>query len=395
MASHRWFDLGGDEVFWPAALVVLALSTGACAMEVGDSEQIIDDPSAEVGSGDLEVACPVPARTISPLVGRVYDAPAPSTNGTALRTFLQSVPNGSAASPSIVRLRAGATYTTSVSLTLTNRSFITIDGRGALIRSTNTSPNRSVFSFASGSSLSLYNVDLSADVSGTVEQGHGVALRGVQGFYSSGVRVFTVKDDGFWIGFNPALASRPQSTNVLLENFTTCTTQRHGLSVVGGSGVTIRRGLIDKSSTTVGVPIDLEPLNGDHDVARNIVIEEMTFGAYPTPGTRSTVQANGFNVSDVTIRNSRTVGAYFTRDGRSFGAPFLVSFNQTGYQRWARFRVLGNTSDPASPLRVAFVRAKQLDGIEVGSNRARFGGTASWLSASSCTGINVHDNAVF
>src|SRR5262245_11959426 len=127
---------GGDlAVASPAAS---PLTTAAAAAVVTESQATT--------SAAAVVATPSP--TTPAAFGTYYDAPAPANDGgAALRAFIARVPNGSASSPSIVRLAPGASYASSVQITLTDREHVWIDGRGASVTSTSRSSNRNVFSF--------------------------------------------------------------------------------------------------------------------------------------------------------------------------------------------------------------------------------------------------------
>src|SRR5262245_16449422 len=232
------------------------------------------------------VACSSP-----PPAGTVFRARPPSTDGTALRAFLESVPNGTAENPSIVLLQAGSAYTTSQQLTLTARAHLHIDGQGASISSTNASANRSVFNLVGGTDLRIDDVSLEGVTSGTVENGHGVNIGGVQGFGSDHVTVTGVRDDGFRVAMDTSVDARPPSRNVEITNCDTRRTDRHALSIVGAEHVTIRGCTFDKTGTGAGTLVDIEPLGGDR--VDDVRITRSTFGYYPPSSARRSVQING------------------------------------------------------------------------------------------------------
>jgi hypothetical protein len=308
--------------------------------------------------------------------------PPPSTDGAALRTFLEAVPDGTANNPSIVLLQAGAIYTTSQQLTLTARAHLYIDGQGATISSTNTSANRNVFNLVGGRDLRIDNVTLEGVTSGTVENGHAVNIGGVQGFGSDNVTVTAVRDDGFRVAMNTSVGARPPSRNVEITNCVTQQTQRHALSIVGAELVTIRGCTFDKTGTSAGTLIDIEPLGGDH--VDDVLITRNTFGYYPPSSARRSVQINGGPGSfttNVTVTNNvmRTLG--------------IVANNNTGsVERSANVIFANNVGDPAITITDPVALLTRVDGVEAAGNTAHLGPGTPWIATTDCTGVNAHDN---
>ena len=368
-----------DELLVPAPTVILTEPATTITQTVTPdqlppttSTTVAAMPAPPAGS---DVAAQAPA------AGSTFDAPAPSGDGTALRTFLASVPDGVAGVPTIVRLSPGASYRITQQLTLTNRNHLWIDGQGATITSTDRALNRNVFSVEGGADIRLDHMTLIGRTDGTVQNGHGINLKGVQGFGSSGVVVPLVRDDGFRIGM-ASDAARTPSRNVVIENCQTLQTRRHSLSIVSAEGVTISGCLFDKTGTTSGTLIDIEPLGGD-DVD-GVLIAGNTFGYYPPSDARRSVQINGAPgsvTSDVTITGNfmRTLGLVINNNRWSVETASDITFSF-------------NLGDPEVTVKQAVVRALHVDGLTVTENSAHLGAGVQWVSATDWTAVKNAEN---
>jgi hypothetical protein len=328
---------------------------------------------------------PLPAGTDfaapAPLAVTYFDAPAPSGDGAALLTFLKSVPDGAAGFPSIVRLVPGASYTTTRQLTLIKPKHLWIDGQGATITSTTGALNRNVFNFEGGADIRVDHVTLIGRTDGTVQNGHGINLKGVQGFGSSGVVVPLVRDDGFRIGM-ASDAARTPSRDIVIENCQTFQTRRHSLSIVAAEGVTISGCLFDKTGTTSGTLIDIEPMGGD-DV-NGVVIAGNAFGSYPPSGARRSVQINGAPGS--VTSNVTVIGNFM----RTLG--LVINNNRWSVERASNITFSYNLGDPMVIVKNAVVRALRVDGLTVIGNSAHLGAKVPWVSATDWTGVMSAEN---
>lgn len=307
-----------------------------------------------------------------------FTAPAPSGDGTALKAFLDSVPDGTVADPSNICLQPGASYTITNQLTLTKNNWY-VDGQGASITSTNLSLNRNVWNFEVGSNIRVDDMTLTADISGSVDNGHGINLKGVQGFGSTGVTVDRVRDDGVRVGFFGS--ARTPSRDVVIEGCTILLPRRHAISVVGAEHVQIRGCDLNLDNTDAGgTLIDVEPLGGD-DVD-DVLISGNTFGPYSASSSRRTVQLNsapGSVISNVTVS-----------DNDMTWLGLLV--NSTRYIRFSTVSFTDNRGDSTQVRNEPIVKAFDTDGLTVTGNSANLGASGSFVLATNCTGVTQSGN---
>ena len=172
-------------------------------------------------------------------------------------------------------------------------------------------------------------------------------------------------------------AARTPSRGVVIEGCQTFQTQRHALSIVAAEGVTISGCLFDKTGTTSGTLIDIEPMGGD-DV-NSVLIAGNTFGYYPPSDARRSVQINGAPrsvTSNVTITGNymRTLG-------------LVINNNRWSIERASDITFSYNLGDPMVSVKNAVVRALRVDRLTVYGNSAHLGAKVPWVSATDWTRV--------
>ena len=128
------------------------------------------------------------------------------------------------------------------------------------------------------------------------EHGHGVAIRACDNITIDGVESFNCWGDAAYVGYH----GETISSNIRFYNCILHDSRRQGLSITGGSGVTVRDcEIYNISGTMPQSGIDIEP-DGDIGIAENIVIDS----CHIHDTARSSIITQGANrVQGVKITN--------------------------------------------------------------------------------------------
>src|SRR5262245_8007334 len=163
--------------------------------------------------------------------------------------------------------------------------------------------------------------------------------------------------------------------------------RRHCMCVSNGFNFFFNRCDFDKTGSGAGgTLVDIEPLGAaPHDFADNVIFDDCTFRWFSPNINRRSVQANGYNVSNVTIKNCQSIGAPL---------GFIINVNNKA-PAFHDFIFTNNVSDPGSPITSgtgAMVAAFTCSFVTVTNNRASLGTGGSFTSFNSVTDTTVSGN---
>lgn len=277
---------------------------------LGGNAQVQSETNA---SGGQYVAFANPTPTPTPTTtqtqpGTIYNVPA-SIDGTgntnvtlALQAFINSVPDGTAANPSIIVFPAGKTYAVSPGINFTGRSYLIFDGsgiptqygntNGAVIKGTanGISPNSSMFISNSGSHhITFRNINLVGSNpesatnkcwNGTITQNEGtirgeyqmgIAMYGANNIEISHVVVDKAQGDDFYLGSNGTW-----NDTIWIHNSTGKNNGRMALGIIGVNNL-----IVEDSSwqETCMYVFDEEP-NVSTEGTTNAIYRRNTIGNY-------------------------------------------------------------------------------------------------------------------
>jgi Right handed beta helix region len=174
----------------------------------------------------------------------------------ALQDFVDDSPNGS-----ILCLATGATYRVDARISISRRSNLTLDGRGARLHSP-VARNSSFIYVNEGSGITIRNLviegaNAAAGTSGALnknlQHGHAFAMEAARSVVIEGTTVRRIFGDFVYVGTNSTLA---WSDGVTIRNNDFALNGRMGVAVVAGRNVFIAGNSFDK----VGMyTFDIEP----------------------------------------------------------------------------------------------------------------------------------------
>jgi hypothetical protein len=337
---------------------------------------------------------------VAPASAAVYNVPTSITDDCSadvtqpILDWIASVPDNST-----LVFGARACYRVDGTLELTNRSGLEIRGNDSTFQASTTgAPHRAHWRFLGGTGNTLrYMTILGANPSpGTYKAGrqwqHGVDLRGVAAMTIEHVTIIRPYGDGVYVG--KAIPSHTWSSNVTIRYSVIRGTNRQGVAVVAGDGVTIHRNTLRNSTLNA---VDIEP-NGAAYGARMVAIVGNTVVAPIAVGHGDAVFAvlGSGPVSSVWIANNTIQGqggrmAIIAPVGeRRSNIAITGNTADTGYSapgsaaidfvRISDATVTANTI-PLSGANMALVAALESRGIKVFGN-SHLGGVDSAFSAS-------------
>lgn len=311
----------------------------------------------------------------------------------AMQTWINSVPDGRT-----LRFTEAACYRIDQTISLTDRSNLTIDGNGATFKtsdptgdsSTLTTPskaarNRAHWRSVRGSNIIFRNMTIiganPAGGTGTaayvvsLEAQHGFDILGTQGVEIDHATLSDMYGDCVYVG----ISGDVWSSDVVFHDSRCERNGRMGVAVTAGRRVTVRNnyiGAIRHSS------IDLEPNGGAWGVD-TVLVTDNTFG----PGRLNFLAAHGTGqVDNVTVSNNQLIG-------RAMNSSIKGS---TTYPR-TNFVIENNTSasgygNPSGGI-ISFNTA---NGVRVSNNTqpAESGRSMYLVSFTSTSGIVVKGNTV-
>jgi hypothetical protein len=212
----------------------------------------------------------------------------------ALNSWLQSVPDGGTAR------FAGGCYRIDGTLTLTDRTDLTVDGGGATFRAGNptgdTSPvahpsrgarTRAQWRLTRGRDIHLLDATIQganpaggtgdAAYVGALEAQHGIDIGGTQQVEIDHMTITDVYGDFIYFGPAPTKAgSPPVFSSGRVHDSTMARNGRQGISVTGGDGIEIDHNTI---TDTRRATFDLEPNTPQGWGVRNVSIDHNQIGA--------------------------------------------------------------------------------------------------------------------
>lgn len=173
-----------------------------------------------------------------------------TTDSTAtLRDQIAATPDGGT-----LTLAPGGCYLANDTIEITNRHDLTIDGNGAIIRSTTTGdPQRAHLRWIGGTNLAVRNLTiigsntacggLACAYNDALQYQHGLDLRGVTGWTATNVTIDYVYGDCVYVGLGYDAAT--WSTDVTVSAATCRRNGRMGVAVVAGQRVTVADSTLD------------------------------------------------------------------------------------------------------------------------------------------------------
>ena len=174
----------------------------------------------------------------------------------ALQDFVDETPDGS-----VLCLAAGATYRVDARISISRRSNLTVDGRGARLRSP-VARNEAFISVNEGSGIVLRNLviegaNAAAGTTGALDRdlqhGHAFALEAVRSVLIESNTVRRIFGDFVYVGTNSSLV---WSDGVTVRDNDFALNGRMGVAVVAGRNIVVTANSFDK----VGMfTLDIEP----------------------------------------------------------------------------------------------------------------------------------------
>lgn len=312
------------------------------------------DPAARPTKTPAPTAAPTakPTATAQPPTGSSYPVPASidATGATdvsaALKTFVNSVPDGST-----IAFKAAAVYRLDKALQFSRHHHLTLDGNGATLKAGGgTSEVNSLIWVGNyggaNSDITIRDFKLVGNSSaagvyqGGREGAHGILVDGSNQVEVSGVTVSGVWGDCFYVG--------GWADTISFHDSSCKSNGRNGVTITSGRNVTIQRVAFDKSGY---VTLDIEP-NLSSEGASNVKFVDNTAGTWGD-SFFSALGASGSVIDGVTVsRNTVT------------GKSMLVNVTLT--TRRKNIVVTDNTSRVAAAGPV--LRFAHVDGLTVTGN---------------------------
>lgn len=306
-----------------------------------------------------------------------------------LQAFLDSVPNGTRKSPTVITFPASSCYRIEGTLLLANRSHLSLNGgtfrafTDGDLNAPGKHPirNRAHWRVQASTGISFLGTAVQGpvdqpDYSDDTEAQHGFVV----GESSTGVTLTNVRVTNVLGDF---VAVTGGSSNVDVSGGEFSGAGRQGFSVNEGSDVLFHDNTLTRISRSA---VDLEPLQ-DWEI-HDITVSDNTFTA-PIANVILANAGSGAAVSGITMSGNRVVGVPFTAKVR---AP-------CGGRR-SDYTITGNTSDTEATLPLKFGR---IDGLTVTGNtfptlpaRPTKNGTTGgvWITLSDVTATEISDNNV-
>ena len=287
----------------------------------------------------------------------------------ALNNWIATVPNGTAANPSVIRFPSGNTYLVSQGIQISNRTFLTFDGYGARIKlnpAAGFSQLQSLFllgkaynGFFGGINKNIiikgFDLEASNPTPGiwaaSREMAHAVEIDNSDGVEVFDVTAHGIGGDGFKI---------TDGHNLHLHHNHILDAGRQGVSVISGDQILIDNNQFDDMGYFI---LDIEP-NNDTESATDITFRDNIAGSWgPNVGVGAGFVACGSGTAYNRIGNITVTGNTMT--GMS-DASLRSYFNQNAYKRLYNIVFTNNKATQADSGPVLIF--KSIDGLTVTGN---------------------------
>ena len=312
--------------------------------------------------------------------GQIFSVPS-TIDGTgttdvtdALNTWIETVPDGTAANPSIIKFPSGATYLLSEGIQFRGRSYLVFDGYGAKLKlnpswddpSKFPSQHQSLFllgwKYKGSSGLTNKNIVIKGFECEATNPNFGVydskreAAHAVEIDSSDGVEVYDVSAHGIYgDGFKTT-----DGKNLHIHNNYVKNAGRQGISIISGDHIVIENNQFDDVGYYV---LDIEPYANTQS-ATDIVFRNNTAGSWgPSNGHGAGFVACGCGEAYNQIGNITITGNTFTG---TVDASLNSYFNLNQYKRF--FNIVF-TNNKASQVMVGPAMVfKSVDGLTITGN---------------------------
>ena len=306
-----------------------------------------------------------------------------------IQNWIDSVPNSKT-----LKFGTDACYLVDGTLSITDRSDLTLDGNGSTLKQSTDGRNsskprtRMMFDFTRGSNLSVKNFTIqgahpNAGTSSSsyvveLEGQHGFGIHSVQGISIENNQVYDIYGDDVYIGNQGGDLSR----NVTVKGNRFERNGRQGIGVVGAEDVLIENNYIGQIARST---IDIEP-NTEAGAVRRLMFRNNDIG----PGRLLFFANQGAAapIEDISFINNRLTGKNLQVQSRITGP---------GSGKRLRYKFIGNTSDTetGNPTGASMV-FEDIEGLEVSGNSTpmQSGRSMSLVSIENSSNVKVFQNSI-